>query len=986
MLSNLERQLSPAPSFGWRNETAKGNMPSAIFRFRPQRLWYRWIIPVVVITWLLTPSSPAQTIDLTGWNLRTEQSGAFRCTGNVWQQVELLTGSIFTWDGTYTATRTDSSTVQIKAEPDFGTTRAWTLRFDSANAGTYTLDYTILDDFTIHEEGRFYNSQTGLGYADWAQMSGQIQNGPEQVWTYLIGEPVPKIEAERNAGVWEFRIPVKTPGRTGIIEIEESPDLNSWSVSDSPIQVGTDRQRYYRLKASLTRRPVMKPAAPVRVGAVTVVAGTTAKVTGLVTVNSLEITTHAGNPTAIQITETPKPAATAQIRPLTGLIGIQGLEALAPAPIEVRVNVNVPKDHFAMGFLFDRNTGRFEGMPLKELAADHATVVSRHFCEFILLEIPNVELPSEVDSGFRPGTDDWEFTNYGSYAAPGGHCAGQALSAMYYYVNQRQDGHGPALYGMWDNPGNDWATPTVETDDQRGYALASVLQTAIDWEDFANDFWWYLSPGDLNTYRCFVFSMWITGEPQEIGIYRPGGGHALVAWKCAYNSIHVADPNYPGNDTRWINLNAVSNRFDPYQSGPTADELGFAYPTILYFGKTTMIDWRQVSNLWAQASAGTIGATNYPLAVVRIVNEDGSLAGSVTNSMAGGLTTIPITGAKFSVRGTGWNHAAAFNSDGTRCPVNNGYIQTEGETNRIGIELLKEKVVGTKTNDLWLGFQWFEIVRPRSISLLLSPLSVTLAAGESQIFTATVTGTANTTVAWRVQEGADGGTITSAGLYTAPNIAGTYHVIAASASHPAASATATITVQPPPLQTEKFSRIQIRVTKGVSSGVNCDGDEGFTIDSKSSVSGIPVLWSNNRFSIAGSAGYTNKLGGEELTMSISGTMNADGTISLSGTSRLTKYEFHSFWEAGNFTNITVTTASITLDRAPKVPPVEGDYRDQRDWLIGSADRSCLKSLSAAITATRYLDTGKSELLQSCAVTDVDWTSGFGAGVTALGIY
>jgi hypothetical protein len=147
----------------------------------PHRSWTRWTIAVLLMAWWLNPSLQAQNIDLNGWNLRTEQSGSFLCTSNRWQQVEMLSGSSITWEGTYTATRQDAQTLQIKAEPEYGTTRTWVLHFENANAGTYTLDYLLFDDYAIHEEGRFYNSQTSLWYADWAQMTGQTQNGPEQV-------------------------------------------------------------------------------------------------------------------------------------------------------------------------------------------------------------------------------------------------------------------------------------------------------------------------------------------------------------------------------------------------------------------------------------------------------------------------------------------------------------------------------------------------------------------------------------------------------------------------------------------------------------------------------------------------------------------------------------------------------------------------------------------------------------------------------------
>jgi hypothetical protein len=60
---------------------------------------------------------------------------------------------------------------------------------------------------------------------------------------------------------------------------------------------------------------------------------------------------------------------------------------------------------------------------------------------------------------------------------------------------------------------------------------------------------------------------------------------------------------------------------------------------------------------------------------------------------------------------------------------------------------------------------------------------------------ATVTGATDTSVTWSVQEGAAGGTITSAGVYTAPTSEGTYHAVATSRADPARSAVATLTVR-----------------------------------------------------------------------------------------------------------------------------------------------------------------------------------------------
>ncbi len=86
-----------------------------------------------------------------------------------------------------------------------------------------------------------------------------------------------------------------------------------------------------------------------------------------------------------------------------------------------------------------------------------------------------------------------------------------------------------------------------------------------------------------------------------------------------------------------------------------------------------------------------------------------------------------------------------------------------------------------------------------SISVTVTPNSITLSPGTTQSFTATVTGTTNTAVAWSVQESV-GGTIDSTGLYTAPqNSSGRFHVVATSVASPASIGIAAVTVQLPPL-------------------------------------------------------------------------------------------------------------------------------------------------------------------------------------------
>ena len=87
------------------------------------------------------------------------------------------------------------------------------------------------------------------------------------------------------------------------------------------------------------------------------------------------------------------------------------------------------------------------------------------------------------------------------------------------------------------------------------------------------------------------------------------------------------------------------------------------------------------------------------------------------------------------------------------------------------------------------------------VSISISPTTATLSPGDNQVFTATVTGTNNNAVAWEIEEGSEGGTITtltaSTARYTAPDVWNTFHIKVTSQADRTKSATATVSVRPP---------------------------------------------------------------------------------------------------------------------------------------------------------------------------------------------
>lgn len=81
-----------------------------------------------------------------------------------------------------------------------------------------------------------------------------------------------------------------------------------------------------------------------------------------------------------------------------------------------------------------------------------------------------------------------------------------------------------------------------------------------------------------------------------------------------------------------------------------------------------------------------------------------------------------------------------------------------------------------------------------TVAVAIAPTDATTVVGGQRHFTSTVTGNANTNVTWTVTGGSANGTVTSSGLYTAPNTPGTYTVVATSQADPSKTASVQVVV------------------------------------------------------------------------------------------------------------------------------------------------------------------------------------------------
>jgi hypothetical protein len=175
------------------------------------------------------------------------------------------------------------------------------------------------------------------------------------------------------------------------------------------------------------------------------------------------------------------------IKVISPLIHVDNGGTWSEEYITVTLPIKVNANQFAMLFTYDEASGKIDGLPVLSEEGGQFKAVTQHFSEILGVEIDKAELDAwSGGTGFEQGVDNWQFTNYGSYLAPDGHCAGQTLTAMLYYTLKK----GEPLYGKYDNYNNPFHnTPGLMWDDRAGYRLASVAQETADWDNKLRNYW-----------------------------------------------------------------------------------------------------------------------------------------------------------------------------------------------------------------------------------------------------------------------------------------------------------------------------------------------------------------------------------------------------------------------------------------------------------------------------------------------------------------
>lgn len=325
-----------------------------------------------------------------------------------------------------------------------------------------------------------------------------------------------------------------------------------------------------------------------------------------------------------------------KVLPLTPMIHVDNGGKYSNDIMTLTIPVTVPANHFAMAFYYDDVKKRVEGMPFLKHDATSVTVATRHFSKFFVSAIPIETLRSSLPlmTDYQPGLDDWEFPNWGSYIAPKGHCAGQSVTSIWYFLEMARNGSS-RLNGLLDNNYNSDKTPDIWKDDSYGYRFASVVQNDFNWTNWQPKIkTTFQQANPSQTWMAFAYALLVTEEPQLVFIQTAdaSAGHAMVVYGIdetgpEAGELYIADPNYPGKLDRKI-VFTDKYTFVPYNSAENAkDEAagkGIRFDYIYYPGNTALLDFPKIADRWSEVEAGTIGKDSFLDCKLHVIEMNGN--------------------------------------------------------------------------------------------------------------------------------------------------------------------------------------------------------------------------------------------------------------------------------------------------------------------------------------------------------------------------
>ncbi len=415
-------------------------------------------------------------------------------------------------------------------------------------------------------------------------------------------------------------------------------------------------------------------------------------------------------------------------RPISPMIQISNGGGYTDSVMRLKIPVHIPADEFAMVYFYNEKTQTLEALPLLEEDSTSITVGTMHFdpnnvsngamrggghgiqnwrawAELVVASVTRSFLASKpvFATGFVPGFDDWEFINMGSYIAPGGHCAGQSLSAMWYYYEHHLNGE-PTLSKQFDLVHR--TTDVLWQDNRRGYRFASTVQCDQNFNGWIPQLV-EMSGHPEDTFYAFAAALAVTGEPQSVimASTTSGGGHAMIVYAVAptEGKLYIADPNYPGDVT--LTIPYANHKLGPYVGRAKAGAPTTPYDLIGFFAKTAFLRWDRIGNRYTEFQSGTIGNDRFPVYRIEVSTEGGITLGDTLRTGNTEFDFDIFSVAPLPIPGLGADACLE-----TGDPVPAYPIPLAMGWQKIGIYVWGHPDP-VKAEDGWIDFRWVSICR-----------------------------------------------------------------------------------------------------------------------------------------------------------------------------------------------------------------------------------------------------------------------------------
>src|SRR5260370_22942150 len=321
-------------------------------------------------------------------------------------------------------------------------------------------------------------------------------------------------------------------------------------------------------------------------------------------------------------------------------------------------------------------------------------------------------------------------------------------------------------------------------------------------------------PSDIDQGASSIFSATVSGAADKSATFAIGTGCGSVtasrgayvapthwATACTLTATSVADNTK--TSTASVSVNPVSVALSPataavapnQTSGFVATVTGTVNKAVTY-GVLNGGVGGTINSLGIYYAPGMTGSDTMIAISAANATKSATASASVTTTVT--VSVLPSTATLNQGQSQSFSASVTGNANGnvnwsvlggtTNGTITPNGIYTAPNSNGAYTVIATSVADGSKT-----GSASVTVTSAPQVAVSISPPSVTVAAGQSQHFAATVSGNADQSVTYSVLEAA-GGVVDGAGNYAAPLGSGIYHLVATSNADTSKTATATVTV------------------------------------------------------------------------------------------------------------------------------------------------------------------------------------------------